>query len=209
MSISDEGILGGLFAFFAGIMIFVIILGIAFLVFYFIGMFKMLKKAGKGGWECLIPFYSTYVLTEIAGLNWWWFLIVECSSISALFVDNSSIVSLLSLASLFGRINLFYNLSKKFHKETGWIVLSVFFGGITMPVLGYSSKDYYDYNIPVTKNGFIDSNKGNNQQPNMNQYGQPQYNQQTQSIYGQPVQPQPVQPQEPVQNQDTNINGEV
>lgn len=140
------------------IILFLLICCIGYLIFYFIGMFKLYKKSGKGGWECFIPFYSTFVLTEISGLNWWWFLIAECGSLVILVYDSSSITGILSLASLLARINIYYNLSKKYHKDTAWIVLTVFFGGIVIPVLGYSSKDVYDYNIKVSKNGFFDTN---------------------------------------------------
>ena len=44
---------------------------IAFLVFYFVCLWKLFKKAGKNGWEAIIPYYNTWVLIEIAGLNWW------------------------------------------------------------------------------------------------------------------------------------------
>lgn len=62
--------------------IFILLLVIALYVVYVIGLWKLFKKAGKQGWEAIIPFYNTYVLVEISGLNWWYFLI----AISALFL---------------------------------------------------------------------------------------------------------------------------
>ena len=184
---------GEITAAFMSIMLIVLLIFAVFLIFYFIGMYKMYRKAGKAGWECLIPFYSTYVLTEIAGLNWWWFLIASASSLVVLIDNDGSLSSLMSLVSIFGHVVICYNMSKKFNKDTGWFVLSIFFGGITFPVLGYSDKTYYNPNAVVSKNGFFDDgsknqNQQNNQQYNQqyNNYGQPMYNQ-PQNNYGQPM----------------------
>ena len=59
----------------------IIILGILFVatiikVFEIIYTWKLFKKAGKGGWESLIPFYNKWVLVEISESNWWWFLLL-------------------------------------------------------------------------------------------------------------------------------------
>lgn len=54
---------------------------IAFLVVLIVGLVKLFKKAGKPGWAAIIPFYNTYVLVEIAGLNWWYFLIAISGTI--------------------------------------------------------------------------------------------------------------------------------
>lgn len=48
--------------------IFILLLVIALYVVYVIGLWKLFKKAGKQGWEAIIPFYNTYVLVEISGL---------------------------------------------------------------------------------------------------------------------------------------------
>ena len=37
---------------------------------------KIYAKAGEKWWKALIPGYSTWVLTKITGLAWWWFLII-------------------------------------------------------------------------------------------------------------------------------------
>lgn len=148
----------------AGLGVALIIVGVillAWIIFYLIGMVKLYKKCGKGGWEAIVPFYSSYVLVEIAGLNWWWFLLVIASSLLATSSGESvsSLTYIGGLASLFGNINVAYNMSKKFHKSTGWVVLAVIFSGIVYPILGYSSKEVYDASAPVSKNGLIDKDK--------------------------------------------------
>ena len=140
----------------AAVGVLVIIL-IAFLVFYVIGLWKLFKKAGKQGWEAIIPYYNTWTLVEIVGLKWWWFLIAIVSSIiSLLGLDNLSFIG--TIASLVANINIYYNLSKIFNKSTGWIVLSVFFGWVTIPLLGYSNSEVWNAEARVTPNGLFDAN---------------------------------------------------
>ena len=52
--------------------IFFIMIIIVLLVLYFIGLWKLFQKAGKNGWEAIVPFYNTWVLVEISGLAWWY-----------------------------------------------------------------------------------------------------------------------------------------
>jgi len=62
-----------------GFMGIIVVLGIIILAFLIVGIianWRMFKKAGKNGWECIVPIYGYYVLAEIAGLNWWWFLLM-------------------------------------------------------------------------------------------------------------------------------------
>ena len=46
----------------------VMVIFIPVLVVYFVGFWNLLKKAGRKGWEAIIPFYNTWVLAEIAGV---------------------------------------------------------------------------------------------------------------------------------------------
>ena len=54
---------------------------------------------------------------------------------------------LLTIGNLVGFIanaNVYYNLAKKFNKDNVWVVLTLFFSFITIPVLGYSSNDKFE-----------------------------------------------------------------
>ena len=114
----------------------------------------MYRKAGKGGWECIIPVYSFYVLTEIAGLNWWWFLLaVSDLFVNLLGIDRLSFIA--NLVSLFAGFNIYYNVAKKFKKENGTAVLAGIFSFVFILIFGYSKKEVYDKNIPVSKNGIF------------------------------------------------------
>ena len=51
------------------------------LILTVVGKWKVFKKAGKNGWEALIPYYNTWVLCEIADIKWWFFLIIIAGSL--------------------------------------------------------------------------------------------------------------------------------
>ena len=146
-----------------GSIILVLVLGIiliAYLVLYIVSLWKLFKKADKNGWEAIIPFYSTYILIEIAGLNWWYFLIAISGSIVNL-LELENLVWLTNVASIAVNFFIFYNLAKKMHKDViPTAILGTIFSGIMIPVLGLSNNCQYDSSVVVSPNGPIgDDNK--------------------------------------------------
>lgn len=131
--------------FFGAILFLGFLIELVFIVVLTIAQWKLFKKAGKKGWKALIPFYSLWVLIEIAGLNWWYFLI----SISSL------VFSILGgLASLFVNFLIFYNLAKKTGKnEKTYGILAIFFSGILVLILGFSKSVTFDNTVAVSPNG--------------------------------------------------------
>ena len=95
--------------------IFIFILIIPFLLAYFIGLWATFKKCGKKGWYSIIPFYNTWVLNEIAELDWWYAIIIIIPS--SFIVNNTYIVGLLDLLKAIAGFFICYNLSKKFEKD--------------------------------------------------------------------------------------------
>ncbi len=152
-----DNLTGGLLIF-VGILFLILI---AALVVIIIGEVKLFKKAGKPGWAAIVPFYSTYVLVEIAGLNWWYFLIaISGTIVSLLGIDGLGTVTL--LAARAANFFIFYNLGKKFKKDpTTYGILGLFFYGIIAAILGYSKNMQYDSSVEVSPNGPIDDKKGN------------------------------------------------
>ena len=144
-------------------LIFFAIFFIAIAVVLLIGRWKFYKKAGKNGWEAIIPFYSDWVLVEIAGLDWYWFLTLIASWIFAILGSIiplfSSLGFLANVAVILGNLCVFYNISKRLHKDTSWIVLGTLFAPIMLAIAGYSKSITYDAEVPVTKNGLFDKNK--------------------------------------------------
>lgn len=137
---------------------------IGYLVLYIVSMWKLFKKAGKNGWEAIVPYYNTWVLIEIAGLNWWYFLI----SISGTILTLIGLESLSWIATIAGyAVNffVFWNLAKKMHKNpVSTAILGTLFSGIMIPVLGLSKSYEYDSSVAVSPNGPIgeDNTSSNN-----------------------------------------------
>lgn len=147
------------------LVLFILALIIAYLVLYTIGMWKLFKKAGKHGWEAIIPYYSTYVLIQIAGLNWWYFLITLIGPIITLIgLDNLSFLT--TIAGYVINFFVFWNLAKKMHKPTvSTAILGTIFSEIMILILGFSKEYQYDDSVAVSPNGPIgdDNNTSSNE----------------------------------------------
>lgn len=139
------------------LLIFVVILLIAWLVFYYIGAWKFYKKTGREGWKAIIPYYNSWVLVEMAGLKWYWFLIMYAGTILSLLGIGGALSTLVALISAAANFNVAYNLSKKLGKGVGYAVCFWLFQGILLPVLGYSNSTVWNESAPVTENGFVDN----------------------------------------------------
>ena len=90
--------------------VFILLLVIALYAVYVIGLWKLFKKAGKQGWEAIIPFYNTYVLVEISGLNWWYFLIAISGTILGMLKING-LDYVANIATLVTRFFIFWNIA--------------------------------------------------------------------------------------------------
>ena len=124
-----------------------------------IGFWKIFKKAGEPGYAALIPIYNEYVKTKIGGSAWWWLLVVYGSLIigalgSAVTAGLSSIIS---MASLVGRLAINYNICKKFHKDMGYTLLITFLPFVGAPMLGFSKDAEYDANVVTSEYGIFES----------------------------------------------------
>lgn len=152
-----ESALAAAFATFGVLIVFLLIIGIALLVVYIIGLVKLFQKAKKPGWAAIIPFYNSYVLVEIAGLYWWYFLIAIAGTIFSI-LGLTQLNTLGTLAGCAANFFIFYNLAKKMHKEPIlYGVLAIFFAPIMAIILGFGSAEY-DASIPVSPNGPIGEN---------------------------------------------------
>lgn len=164
----NYGDFDAIYAVLGGGLIIIALLVIAILVVGIIANWKMFKKAGKKGWECIVPFYSYWVLIEIAGLNWWWFLVIIADSIVQTF-DIEGLSAIANIASLVASFNCYYNIAKKFNRSTGEAVCAGIFSYIFILIFGFSKNYVYDQNIPVGCNGiFGGSSNVNNNNNNIN-----------------------------------------
>ena len=170
MNYDIETILSGIFG---GAIIFGIIILLLFLpliIVSIIAYWKLFTKAGKPGWASIIPFYSNWVLMEIAGLNWWWFLIAMATSIFS-FLEIDGLIGIAGIASFIANFNCYYNISKKFNKDDTFSIFAGIFNFIFVLILGLSKKEIYDNNIVVSPNGIfgkINNNNSNNINSNNN-----------------------------------------
>ncbi len=142
----------------AALIAILVALCVVFVIFYFVGMYKLYKKLGKNGWEIFIPFYGKWVFYEAVGLEWYWFLI-GTAPLALTFAGGEFSITIATIGTLLAELCAVYNVAKKFGKSKGWVVLSFFFSEITLPMLGYSEKEACDDSVIVSPNAMFDSNK--------------------------------------------------
>lgn len=131
----------------------VFIILLAILIPVIIAEWMLFKKAGKKGWEVFVPFYNTWVLIEIAGLNWWYFLISMGLSLLSWF-SGEDIVFVISLLSYYINFIIYYNIAKRTKQnEILFGILGVFVPYVAVLILGFSKSITYDDRVEVSPNG--------------------------------------------------------
>ena len=124
----------------------------------------MFKKAGKNGWEAIIPYYNTWTLVNISGCKWWYFLIIIGSSFIStnisLNLSDGNIIRFNMLDGLGTMINYFalysinYNIAKKFNKDFWYAIGLTLLPFVFYPMLGLG-KSEFDKEIKVSPYGVI------------------------------------------------------
>ena len=148
---SSSAGLGAALAALGVIAIIFVIIGLAAGVLLLIGLYKMFKKAGRNGYEGLIPLHNTFVLFEISGINPIWILgIVFGSVISAIPIIGSFAFA---VYTIFVSVWLNIRLARAFGKTTGYGVLMFFFPYVMYPVLGFGNAQYVGFNKVENKPG--------------------------------------------------------
>jgi hypothetical protein len=89
------------------------------------GCWKVFTKAGQPGWAAIIPIYNLYVLTVIAGKEWWWVLLF-----------------LIPCVSIVPAILIPIAVAKNFGKGVGFGLGLAFLGMIFYPILGFGDAVY-------------------------------------------------------------------
>jgi hypothetical protein len=106
-----------------GIGFMVIILAIV--VFMIAAMWKIFVKAGREGWEAIVPIYNMYVLLKIVGKPGWWLILMLIPIVNYVFV-----------------IWTYNMLSKSFGKDEGFTAGLVLLGVVFLPILGFGPAQY-------------------------------------------------------------------
>lgn len=90
-----------------------------------ISMWKIFKKAGRNGWEAIVPIYNIIVLLEISEIPVW-----------------QIVFYIIPFANIYIMFKQYIELAKKFGKSTGFGVLTVFFSIICLPILAFGNAKY-------------------------------------------------------------------
>lgn len=106
-----------------GVTYIIVLLAVSLVVL--VSEWKMLVKAGRPGWACLVPIYNSLQLIWMAGKPWWWILLL-C----------------VPLVNIVVAVMLYHALSKAFGKGVGMTLLLIFFPFIGFPILGFGSDKY-------------------------------------------------------------------
>lgn len=109
----------------AAMLIILFLFYIGVIVVLLASQWKIFSKAGKPGWACLIPIYSTIVLLEIIKKPVWWIFMF-----------------LIPLVNIYFLIVAMNELSKSFGKSTGFTVGLLLLPFIFYPILGFGSAEY-------------------------------------------------------------------
>ncbi len=143
----------------------IMIISIGFAVVHCIAMWKLYEKAGEPGWSAIVPVYNMMQQIKIATgdfrLAWiylalygGYFVINTLSSFFTTFASDSDaaaiatmVVSVLMmlisipLAVLDGYTS--YMFAKSYGKSQTFCILSIFFGGITVLIMGFDKSTQY------------------------------------------------------------------
>ena len=100
-------------------------IGILLIVAALAGAWHVFAKAGREGWEAIIPIYNIYVLTIITGQPWW--LVVLC---------------LTPVLNVFAMGFLYWKLAERFEQQWPFALGLLFLPFLFLPLLGFGSARY-------------------------------------------------------------------
>ncbi|AEV97530.1 hypothetical protein A4D02_30485 [Niastella koreensis] len=95
------------------------------IVFIYIVHWRIFEKAGRPGWEAIIPVYNTFIMMKIIGKPWWWILLLCIPFVNIIF----AIIA----------VNM---LSKSFGKDEGFTVGLLLLGIVFYPLLAFGDAKY-------------------------------------------------------------------
>ena len=111
----------------AAVALSMVILAIYFavIVLILVAMWRLFAKAGRPGWQALIPFYNAWVLAEIVGRPGW-----------------VGLLNFVPIVQIYTAIILNLDLAKSFGKSVTFGVLTIFFPIIMIPLLAFGDAKY-------------------------------------------------------------------
>lgn len=128
-----------------------ILIALIITIMKIVGKFLVFRKAGRGGWEVFIPFYSSVVNCQITGVNPWWVLIALVVGFIGPLIPI--IGGLLSFAvAVYYNILLAFSTAKSFGKDDGFAIGLLILEPIFWIILGFSRSEYVG---PTPMNDFV------------------------------------------------------
>lgn len=109
------------------------VLWLAVIVLTLVSFWKIMEKAGRRGWEGILPIYNLYVLTLITGLSVGWFLLM--------------LIPLLNIVA-FGR--LAFAMAKVFGNDLAFGLGLFLLGVVFYPILAFGNAKYIGVQPPAT-----------------------------------------------------------
>lgn len=148
---TDINTTSSILAGFAAIMGTIMLISTIVSIIMIVSQWIIFKKAGKKGWEAIVPIYNFIVLIQVAGLPIWY--------IALFFVP---------FANIYAIFKIYIELAHKFGKSTGFGVLSVFFSFICLPILAFGKNNVYQGNTSQSiQNNNISTNHNNDMTNNI------------------------------------------
>lgn len=117
----------------------IMLLLLTFAAFFITCRWYIFKKAGKNGWEALIPFYGSWIYYEISGYPGWISLLTITTIIP--FIKVSIALGIIIINILAG-----LSIAKKFHRNNSFGILIALLPIIGLPILAFGN-DTYDNNL--------------------------------------------------------------
>jgi hypothetical protein len=114
---------------------------IALTIFGVVALWKIYQKAGRPGWECIVPVYSSYMLLKIVGKPTWWIILFFIPVVWII----PQILICLALAQVFG-------------KGAGFAIGLIFLPFIFLPILAFDKSKYIGFGgvlAPVNTNPLV------------------------------------------------------
>lgn len=94
-------------------------------IFMFVALWKIFKKAGQPGWACLVPIYNLVVMLQIVHKPTWWVFFA--------FIPIVNIIAGLIIMNEF---------AKAFGKRASFTLGLIFLPFIFYPILGFGKSTY-------------------------------------------------------------------
>lgn len=108
------------------------------------GLFLLFRKAGKQGWEAIVPFYREYVMAQLVGRPTWWIVLL-----------------IIPIVNIFVFYGLYLDFIKSFGKRRFWenaaavlipfIVLPIWGRDVSLKYLGQPNTEEFKKKYPYKK----------------------------------------------------------